>query len=51
METLINTQNDYVWFHKIIEPISQLLEDKQININNDTACKTKFQNISNLDYS
>ena len=42
MEALMNTQNDAVWFHKLIEPISQLLEDKKIYIENDTAEKLNF---------
>ena len=43
MEALIDTQNDTVWFHKMIEPISQLLEDKGIDISNDTAVKLNFK--------
>ena len=43
MEALINTQNDSVWFHKLIEPISQLLEENRVNIENDTAQKLNFK--------
>jgi len=42
LEAIINTQVDSVWFHKIIEPITQLLEDKKIKVENDTAEKLFF---------
>lgn len=42
MEALIDTQNSTVWFHKIIEPVSQLVEAKKVMIKNDTAEKLHF---------
>ena len=36
MEALIDTQHDTVWFHKMIEPISQLPEDNKIDIENES---------------
>ena len=43
MEALIDTQNDTVLFHQLVKPIRQLLEDKKVDIENDTAKKLNFK--------
>lgn len=43
MEALIDTQNETFWFHKLIEPINQLLKDGTVDIDNDTAKKLNFK--------
>jgi len=39
----MDTQNDTVLFHQLVEPIRQLLEDKKVDIGNDTAKKLNFK--------
>jgi len=42
MEALINTQEDTVLFLQLVKPIIQLLEDKKLDFNDDTAKKLTF---------
>ena len=42
MEALINTQKEVVWFHKITEPVLELLSKRIITVEKDSGKKLFF---------
>ena len=44
----MNNKVDAVWFHRIVKPISQLLDEQQITIEHDSAVKLVFEKFLTL---